>query len=185
MNKIKILILIIVFSVLITAHWFFGSLVFTKYLYGGFDRSVYAQHTLTIWLNSMVENKSGFLKTYWPNDTIRILSSDLPLKEMSYKEIHIIIRPFDHIPPFDSSWIGIELDKSSDKNPFSYTYDITGHCYMNWRTFSTGADTLESLLKINHWGAQFICRRYKWFPDHFIEMQPNRFLPRLKDTMHS
>jgi hypothetical protein len=164
--------LVLLVPVLIVAHWYFGSEFFTKYLFPGFDRSACAENALVLWLHSLADSNPDLIKTYWPNDTIPVCSSNLPLTAVSYEGINVTIRPFSGTAPLDSSWVRLELDPEGRKNPFSYTYDIAGHCYATWRSFSNGPDTLKSELKIEHWGVGMVCRRYRWVAGTFTGIKP-------------
>jgi hypothetical protein len=159
---------------LVTANWFLGSSVFTKYPYRGFDRDAFAEKAVAMWLKSMVDNKPAYLKTFWPNDTIPVFSSSLKLHDINTGGIQVTVHPLDHLLPVDSSWVRIDLDKPPQRNPFSYTYDITAHCYSSWRADSTRIDSLTSVLKIEHWRAAYFYRKFHWVADTFNGVRPGR-----------
>jgi hypothetical protein len=165
MKKSRINILIAVVITLIAANWFLGSSVYTKYPYRGFNRDAFADKAVSMWLKSMVENKQVCLKTYWPNDTIPVFSSNLKLHDINSCGIQVIVHPLDHRLPVDSCWVRIDLDKPPQRNPFSYTYDITAHYYSSWRADSTRIDSLTSVLKIEHWRAAYYYRKFRWVAD--------------------
>jgi hypothetical protein len=173
MNRIKNILIAAVMTLLFS-YWFLGSAIFTKYLYRGFDRNAAAQEALIGWLTSMLENRQAFLRTFWPNDTIPVYSSDLKLLDINQSGLHVLVRPLDRPLPVDSSWIRVELDKSPDKNPFSYTCDITGHCYARWISLSNGTDSLKSEMKIEHWVTAYGCRKFRWVAGDLAAVEPVR-----------
>ena len=167
-KAIKITAISILF-VLILTHWYYGTTIFTKYSYIKFNENIYANNTLKMWLQYMVDNKRNTIIKYWPNDTITAYSSGLSIENQTYKGISIKSNQFNNgLLPFDSSWIRIELDFNQRSNLSSYTFSILGLYY-------DSTNTNGDIIKQKYWAASFVGRRYCWFPNEFVEMNPNRF----------
>jgi hypothetical protein len=171
MKKIWKYIIIVAGILLIILHWFFGTLVFSRFLYPGLIKVSFADFTVKNWLVMMEKNKKDYLKLYWPGDTIRC-GGNIIIDTIVYKEYVVI--PDEKIVGSEelikrtlkSKFIVYESSPKNDYYfPLAFTVNIGHYDFDSLMTDTAYVGFGKEKKPVPHqahWSISYVGRMYKW-----------------------